>query len=112
MPTVARALAVAGLAALLAVPAAAGELSPERRGELTNLLRQDCGACHGLTRRGGLGPALTPGRLEGRSVDGLTDIILQGVPGTPMPPWKPLLTRGEAAWLARQLKETPYDPDE
>ena len=29
-----------------------------RRAELVTLVRQDCGSCHGLTLKGGLGPAL------------------------------------------------------
>lgn len=111
MPTAPR--ATAALAAALvsgcllagaAVPAAGGELTAERRSELAHLLRQDCGACHGMRLTGGLGPALTPERLSGRSVEGLTQIILNGVPDTPMPPWDRYLSRTEAAWLARQLK--------
>jgi cytochrome c55X len=114
MPTAARRLAsVAGLAllgaALAAGPAHADPgreaLSAERKGELAHLLRQDCGACHGMELTGGLGPALTPDRLSGRSVEGLTRIILNGVPDTPMPPWGRYLSRAEAAWLARQLKK-------
>jgi len=108
MRTAAKALAL--LFALGATgSAAAGELSPDRRAELAHLLRHDCGACHGLTRQGGLGPALTPDRLEGRSVESLTEIILQGVPDTPMPPWGRFLSRREAVWLARQLKEGSGD---
>lgn len=99
--------AALGVAASLLAATAAGAdgLSAERKAELANLLRQDCGACHGLTRKGGLGPPLSTEALEGRSVDGLTAVIFHGVPGTAMPPWKPLLSHAEAAWLARQLKE-------
>ena len=40
--------------------------------------------------------------------DGLALIILDGVPGTAMPPWRPLLTEAEALWIADYLKgETP-----
>ena len=31
------------------------------------------------------------------------EIILDGVPGTAMPPWRPLLSEGEALWIARYL---------
>ena len=34
----------------------------------------------------------------------LEAVILDGVPGTPMPPWRPLLTPAEAAWIAQKLK--------
>lgn len=111
MPTARRAAgataaALFGVGLLAAAPptAAQGDLTAERRGELKHLLRQDCGACHGMRLTGGLGPALTPERLSGRSVEGLTQIILNGVPDTPMPPWGRYLNREEAAWLARQLK--------
>ena len=39
-------------------------LSKQRISELNNLLIQDCGSCHGMTMKGGLGPALTPEVLK------------------------------------------------
>jgi cytochrome c55X len=30
--------------------------------------------------------------------------ILEGRPGTPMPPWRPFLNDAEAAWLVEQLQ--------
>jgi len=89
--------------AIAAPPGAADGIADGRRQELQNLLAQDCGACHGLTRRGGLGPALLPETLQGRSADYLATIILDGRPGTAMPPWRPLLTPAEAHWMAEQL---------
>ncbi len=70
-----------------------------------DLLLQDCGACHGMTLKGGLGPALLPGRLAGYSRDFIAQTILQGRPGTPMPPWRPFLTNEEARWLAARLQQ-------
>lgn len=35
-------------------------LSEVRQKQLIHLLKQDCGSCHGLTLKGGLGPALLP----------------------------------------------------
>lgn len=96
-------LAAALLACLL--PAAAAEPPPERQAALRHLLLQDCGSCHGLTLRGGLGPALLPGSLEGKDAEGLAEVVLRGVPGTPMPPWAGELDEGEARWLAALLKE-------
>lgn len=81
-----------------------GEIGPARRAELLHLLEQDCGSCHGLTRKGGLGAPLLPETLEGRSDEFLTGVILDGIPGTPMPPWRPLLTPGEARWLVQTLR--------
>jgi cytochrome c55X len=76
-----------------------------RQDELLYRLRQDCGSCHGLTLKGGLGPALLPDTLTARSEDDLAAVILNGVPGTPMPPWDFEITGDEARWLARQLKQ-------
>ena len=73
--------------------------------KLRNLVVQDCGSCHGLTLRGGLGNPLTADRLAQWDRDQLASIILDGVPGTPMPPWRPLLSEAEARWIADTLKE-------
>ena len=85
--------------------AAAIEPPPSRQAELLHLLRHDCGSCHGLTLRGGLGPPLQPATLAAREPEGLAQIILEGVPGTPMPPWAFEIAPTEALWLARRLKE-------
>lgn len=92
-------------AALLLLPLAAqADITPERQQQLLYLLRQDCGSCHGLTLQGGLGPALTPQALSGKSADMLRAVILHGRPGTPMPPWQPFMNETEAAWLVNQLQ--------
>ncbi len=84
---------------------AASGLAAERRADLMNLLVQDCGSCHGLTMKGGLGSPLLPDDLEGRDSGDLAQVILDGVPGTPMPPWRGQLTESEAVWMAEQLKK-------
>ncbi|MBI5120631.1 MAG: cytochrome c [Rhodospirillales bacterium] len=95
---------VALLAALaLAIPPAQAAPDLERQKELLEFLRQDCGACHGMTLKGGLGSPLLPGNLTGYDPQGLAEIILNGKLGTPMPPWKDLLTQDEAEWLAQGL---------
>jgi len=88
----------------LSTASIAENISSDRQGELLYVLQQDCGSCHGLTLKGGLGPALLPERLADRSADDLAEIILDGVTGTPMPPWRPLLKAHEALWLAQILK--------
>ena len=90
-------------ALIAAAPAAAGELSAERAAELERLVRQDCGSCHGMTLKGGLGPPIGADRLAGADPEALADIILDGVPGTPMPPWRGLISEGEAEWIAEYL---------
>ncbi len=98
--------AAALLIALTAASSAgAAGLDSEREKELLHLLRHDCGSCHGMTLKGGLGPALLPKSLEDKSEMMLRATILVGRAGTPMPPWRGILTEQEADWLARSLKE-------
>jgi cytochrome c55X len=89
---------------MLAAPASA-EVRPDRRAELEHMVTQDCGSCHGMTLKGGLGNPLTPEALANAEPETLASIILDGVPETAMPPWRPLLTEEEAIWIARYLKE-------
>lgn len=96
----------AALLVVAGVAHAGGVADPEA---LTRLVQQDCGSCHGLTLKGGLGPDLRPESLDHYSVDVLRDVILDGIPDTPMPPWRPLITAEEAEWIARYLL-TPEAP--
>ena len=79
--------------------------SEKRSDEIIGLLRQDCGACHGMTLQGGLGPSLLPESLQKLSQEDIAATISNGRPGTPMPPWKPFLKETEIRWLAQQLKQ-------
>lgn len=92
---------------LLSLPASAVEPPSERQQELRSLLAQDCGACHGLTLKGGMGPPLLPESLAGKSDEFLAGTILDGRKGTPMPPWRPFLSREEALWLVGILRSGP-----
>lgn len=79
------------------------DISEQRRAELSNLLIQDCGSCHGMTMKGGLGPALTPEVLKTKSREMIEVTILQGRPGTPMPPWQSILSKEEVRWIVERL---------
>jgi cytochrome c55X len=83
--------------------ASAADPTPERQRQLVRMVRQDCGACHGLTLKGGLGPPLLPETLRDKPVESLQYTVLLGRPGTPMPPWSAFLTEAEAGWIVRQL---------
>lgn len=98
-------LVMAGMFGLSMTTADAHASGNVREAGLENLLIQDCGSCHGLTMKGGLGPALLPENIVERDDDFLADIIMEGVPGTPMPPWKFLINRDEALWMVRKLKQ-------
>lgn len=85
------------------VKAAGPEPGSARQAELLNLVRQDCGSCHGLRLEGGLGLPLTPQALKDKSPEALKETILHGRGGTPMPPWEPFLTEAEAGWIVQML---------
>ena len=77
---------------------------PPRQRELVQLLRQDCGSCHGMRLTGGLGPPLTADALRDKPAASLTATIIGGRPGTAMPPWRPFMSEAEAAWLVARLQ--------
>jgi len=91
-------------AVMLAPGLSSADIMLARQAELIQLLKQDCGSCHGMTLKGGLGPALTPQALTGKAEAMLRDTILDGRPGTPMPPWKAFMTTQEADWLVQVLQ--------
>jgi cytochrome c55X len=92
------------------LPAAAAG-GADREDELQALLHNDCGACHGMTLKGGLGPALTPAALAGRSADALRVVIRDGRPGTAMPPWQGLVSDADIDVLVRILLAGGGDED-
>jgi len=83
----------------------AGDPVEPRRSEIVRMVRHDCGSCHGLTLRGGLGPALTPIALAGRPPGSLVWTILHGRPGTAMPGWAKFLDESEVRWVVARLAE-------
>ncbi|MCZ7675848.1 MAG: cytochrome c [Roseovarius sp.] len=89
------------LAVLVAAPAPA-PADPDAPA-LERLVRQDCGSCHGLSLKGGLGPDIRSGALGHHDRASLTSLILDGIPGTAMPPWRPLLSEADATWIAGYL---------
>jgi len=75
----------------------------ERQETLRNMLRHDCGACHGLTLKGGLGSALLADDLAAKPDDYLVDTIQNGRKGTAMPHWKPFISEQETLWLVQKI---------
>ena len=76
-----------------------------RQAELIHLVRQDCGSCHGLTLKGGLGPALLPETLKDKPPDYLKAAILYGLAPSAMPPWKRFLSEADAEWRVINLQK-------
>ncbi|MBK9080422.1 MAG: cytochrome c [Hyphomicrobium sp.] len=91
---------------LASIGAALADSSEEAREQkLERLVRQDCGSCHGMTFKGGLGPDIRAERMAGFTPSAIAAVILDGVPGTPMPPWRGLLSEEDALWIAEYLRK-------
>jgi cytochrome c55X len=80
------------------------EVNATRQNELVYFVKHDCGSCHGMTLKGGLGPALLPETLSAQPKEYLVTTILEGRKNTAMPPWKSMLSRNDALWIAEQLQ--------
>lgn len=80
-------------------------LNTQRKIQLIHMVKQDCGSCHGMTLKGGLGPALLPENVKDKPLKFLQNTILYGRPGTAMPPWKNILTEQESLWISKQLQQ-------
>ncbi|GLX80470.1 hypothetical protein tinsulaeT_38100 [Thalassotalea insulae] len=78
-------------------------ISKARQKQLIHLVKQDCGSCHGMTLKGGLGPALTKEALKNKPLLLLQNTITHGRPGTAMPPWKSIINEQEALWISKLL---------
>ena len=74
---------------------AAADVSDKRLQALQHLIKHDCGSCHGMTLKGGLGPPLQAASLKDKSDELLFVTISEGRDGTPMPPWKSLLSKAD-----------------
>ncbi len=80
-------------------------ISPQRQQEILYILKQDCGSCHGMSLKGGLGPSLQPDAINKMSSEQIIATITYGRAGTPMPPWKPFFNQQETRWLVQQLQQ-------
>lgn len=80
------------------------DISNERQIELVRLVRNDCGSCHGITLKGGLGSPLTTDSLSGKPDEQLRETILRGRTGTAMPGWADFMNDQEAQWIVNNLK--------
>lgn len=97
-------------ARLLVVDAPESRTIPdERQAALAAMVKHDCGSCHGLTLKGGLGKPLLSERLQAYPKEALAALILGGVPGTAMPPWQGIVTREEALWISDGLRQGAFE---
>jgi len=73
--------------------------------EIKHLVKHDCGSCHGMTLKGGLGPALLAESILQKPDELLFITIKEGRPGTPMPPWKSLLSDNDIHSIVKLLRK-------
>ena len=92
------------MALMLPLLALAETLPREEQQAMWHLLLQDCGSCHGMTLKGGLGPALPEQRMRELGDENLQAVIRHGRPGTPMPPWGERLSDAQIAYLSEILR--------
>ncbi|MCP5325185.1 MAG: cytochrome c [Oceanospirillaceae bacterium] len=92
-----------GILLTAAVSSGAYALDDQQQSALRHLLLQDCGSCHGMTLKGGLGPALLPERMREMGLENIKAVIKYGRPGTAMPPWQALLQDDEIDYLSQTL---------
>lgn len=83
----------------------AQELDEQKKAQLIHMVKQDCGSCHGMTLKGGLGPELLPKTMKKLPLAVIQNTIIFGRPGTAMPPWKGIITEQEALWIGEQLQK-------
>ena len=86
-------------------PVQAGDFDFTTHSEMSEFVRQDCGACHGLTLKGGLGKPLLKENLEHFDLETIEMVIEDGIPDTAMPPWRGVLTQDQIKRIAKALKE-------
>lgn len=91
-------------AGLLFTQTTVAEVDSARQNELLYFVKHDCGSCHGMTLKGGLGPALLPETLSAQPKEFLVTTIMEGRKNTAMPPWKTMLSHEDAAWITEQLQ--------
>lgn len=92
------------------VSGAGGEIAAAVQGVPTGQYYADnCSGCHGVTRGGATGPALTPDRLTA-SPDVYSQTIRDGRPGTVMPSWGGQLTDRDVDALVHFLRFTEPEP--
>lgn len=94
---------------LLIATQISADVPEQRQQELLHLVKHDCGSCHGMTLKGGLGPSLLPESLKNKPDELLFVTILEGRHGTPMPPWKTLLSKDDVNWIIQLLRQGPKE---
>jgi nitrite reductase (NO-forming)/hydroxylamine reductase len=101
--------------ALTATAMQAGDvkLSDAEMKEATQIYFDRCAGCHGMLRKGALGPNLEPKKTKEMGTEALKTIITEGTPGG-MPGWGKSgeLTPAQTELMAKYIQVTPPMPPE
>ncbi|WP_187648295.1 nitrite reductase [Nitrosophilus labii] len=111
-----------GLSAILAVGLLGGiatnadasvKLSKEEMKKATEIYFDRCAGCHGMLRKGALGPNLLPKKTKEMGTDALYHIIYNGTPGG-MPDWGASgeMSKEETKLMAKFIQLDPVAPPE
>ncbi len=81
--------------------------------DATQIYFDRCAGCHGMLRKGALGPSLEPKKTKAMGTAALEHLIFNGTPGG-MPGWGKSgeLTKAQTALMAKYIQMTPPPPPE
>jgi nitrite reductase (NO-forming)/hydroxylamine reductase len=68
------------------------------------VFERECQGCHGPKHQGGVGSDIRPAVVKPKNAQMLAETILNGRPGTAMPPFKEIFSKNEAATMVDYLQ--------
>ncbi len=72
--------------------------------DVEKVFEKECQGCHGPNHEGGVGADLRPNKLKGKNAYMLAETILNGRPGTAMPPFKNTFSKADAQKMVDYLQ--------
>ena len=104
---------VAAVATMGTIASADVTLSKAEMKKAAQIYFDRCAGCHGMLRKGALGPNLEPKKTKAMGTETLKYIIYNGTPGG-MPGWGKSgeLTKAETELMAKYIQVTPPSPPE
>ncbi len=72
--------------------------------DVEKMFEKECQGCHGPNHEGGVGADLRPDKLEKKNAYTMAEVILNGRPGTAMPPFANKMTKADAQKMVDYLQ--------
>ena len=72
--------------------------------DVEKMFEKECQGCHGPNHEGGVGADLRPAKLEKKNAYTLAEVILDGRPGTAMPPFAEKMNQADAQKMVDYLQ--------